>query len=187
MTNLDSVLKSKNIILLTKVCIVKVMVFPVVIYGCDSWTIKKAGCRQIDAIKLRCWRRLLNIPWTARRSNQSILKEVNPEYSLEGLMILYPADAKSWLIRKDAHAEKEGRQEEKGMTGRDGWTTSLTQRTQVWAISGKWWRIGKSGMLQPTESKESDTTEQLNNNKNNTPTLLVTTHYCHPKVFLPRT
>jgi len=81
MTNLDSVLKSKDITLLTKVCIVKVMVFPVVTYGCESWTIKKAECRRIDAFELWHWRRFLRVPWTARRSKQSILKEINPEYS----------------------------------------------------------------------------------------------------------
>ena len=87
MTNLDSVLKSKDITLPTKVCIVKVMVFPVVMYGCESWTIKKAECQRIDAFELWCWRRLLRVPWTTKRSNQSILKEINPEYSLEGLML----------------------------------------------------------------------------------------------------
>ena len=87
MTNLDSILKSRNITLLTKVCIVKAMVFPAVIYRCESWTIKKAKSRKIDAFKLWCWRRLLKFPSTARRSNQSILKEINPEYSLEGLML----------------------------------------------------------------------------------------------------
>ena len=87
MTNLDSVLKRKDIILLTKVHIVKAMVFPVVMYGCERWTIKKAVCRRIDVFKLWCWRKLLRIPWTARRSNQSILKEINPECSLEGLML----------------------------------------------------------------------------------------------------
>ena len=87
MTNLDSILKSRNITLLTKVCIVKAMVFPVIIYGCVSWTIKKAECWRNDAIELWCWRRLLGVPWTARRSNQSILKEISPEYSLEGLML----------------------------------------------------------------------------------------------------
>ena len=81
MTNLDSILKSRDITLLTKVRIVKAIVFPVVMYGCESWTIKKAQCRRIDAFKLWCWRRLLRAPWTARRSNQSILKEINPEYS----------------------------------------------------------------------------------------------------------
>ena len=87
MTNLDSVLKSRDITLPMKVHIVKAMVFPVVTYGCESWTIKKAECQRIDSFKLWCWRRLLRVPWTARRSNQSILKEINPEYSLEGLML----------------------------------------------------------------------------------------------------
>jgi len=87
MTNLDSVLKSRDITLPTKVCVVKTMVFPVVMYRFGSWTIKKAECQIIDAFKLWCWRRLLRVPWTARRSNQSILKEVSPEYSLEGLML----------------------------------------------------------------------------------------------------
>ena len=87
MTNLDSILKSRDITLLTKVCLVKAMVFPVVLYGCESWTIKKAEHRRTDAFELWCWRRLLRIPWTARRSNQSILKEINPEYSLEGLIL----------------------------------------------------------------------------------------------------
>ena len=86
MTNLDSVLKSRDITLLTKVYTVKAMVFPVVMYGCESWTIKKAGCQRIDAFELWCWKRLPRVPWTARRSNQSILKEINPEYLLEGLM-----------------------------------------------------------------------------------------------------
>ena len=86
MTNLDSVLKGRNITLPTIVYIVKAMVFPVVMYGCESWTIKKAECQRIDAFKLCCWRRLLKVPWTARRSHQSILREINPEYSLEGLM-----------------------------------------------------------------------------------------------------
>ena len=86
-TNLDSIFKSRDITLLTKVFLVKAMVFPVVMYGCESWTIKKAECRRIDAFELRCWRRLLRVPWTARRSNQSILKEISPEYSLEGPML----------------------------------------------------------------------------------------------------
>ena len=87
MTNLDSILKSRDITLLSNVCLVKAMVFPVVRYGCESWTIKKAGHRRIDAFELWCWRRLLRVPRTARRSNQSILKEISPEYSLEGLML----------------------------------------------------------------------------------------------------
>ena len=87
MTNLDSILKGRNITLPTKVCLVKAMVFPVVIYGCERWTIKKAECQRTDAFELWCWRRLLIVSWTARRSNQSILKEISPEYSLEGLML----------------------------------------------------------------------------------------------------
>ena len=87
MTNLDSVLKSEDITLLTKVHRVKAMVFPVVMLGCESWTIRKAECRRIDAFELWCWRRLLRVPWTAKRSNQSILREINPEYSWEGLML----------------------------------------------------------------------------------------------------
>ena len=87
MTNLDSILKSRDIILSTKVHLVKAMIFPVVMYGFESWTIKKAECRRIDAFKMWCWRRFLRVPRTARRSNQSILKEVNPEYSLEGPML----------------------------------------------------------------------------------------------------
>ena len=87
MTNLDSVLKSRDIILLTMVCLVKAVVLPLVVYGCESWTVKKAECQRIDAFELWCWRRLLRVPWTARRSSQSILKEIRPEYSLEGLML----------------------------------------------------------------------------------------------------
>ena len=87
MTNLDSILKNREITLLTKVCLVKAMVFPLVMYGCERWTIKKAECQRIDAFELWCWGRLLRVPWAARRSNQSILKEISPEYSLEGLML----------------------------------------------------------------------------------------------------
>ena len=87
MTNLDRILKSRDITLLTKVLLVKAMVFPVVMYGCESWTVKKDECQRIDAFELWCWRRLLRVPWTARRSNQSILKEISPGWSLEGLML----------------------------------------------------------------------------------------------------
>ena len=88
MTNLDSILKSRDIPLLTKVCIVEPMIFPVVMYGCESWTVRKAKRQRIDAFELWCWRRLLRVPWTARKSNQSILKEMSPEYSWEGLMLM---------------------------------------------------------------------------------------------------
>ena len=87
MTNLDSILERRDVTLPTKVCLVKAMVLPVVMYGCESWTVKKAECRRIDAFELWCWRRLLRVSWTARRSNQSIPKEINPEYTLEGLML----------------------------------------------------------------------------------------------------
>ena len=98
MTNLDSILKSRDITLPTKIHIVKAMAFPLVMYGGEIWTIKKAECQRIDDSELWCWKRLLRVPWTARRSNQSILKEINPEYSLEGLMLklkLWPPDVKS--------------------------------------------------------------------------------------------
>ena len=122
MTKLDSILKSRDITLPTKVRLVKAMIFPVVMYGCKSWTIKKAECRRIDAFELWCWRRLLRVPWTVRRSNQSILKEISPGCSLERLMlklklpILWPPDAKSWLICKDPDVGKDWRLEEKGTT-----------------------------------------------------------------------
>ena len=87
MTNLDSILKSRDVTLSTKVCLIKAMVFPVVMYGCESWTVKKAECQRIDAFEMWCWRRLLRVPWTTRRSNHPILKEISPEYSLEGLML----------------------------------------------------------------------------------------------------
>ena len=100
MTNLDSILKSRDITLLTKVRIVKAMFFPVVMYRCESWTIKKAKCRRVDAFELWCWRRLLRVPWTARRSNQSILKEINPEYSLEGLLLKLKLQYFGHLMRR---------------------------------------------------------------------------------------
>ena len=113
MTNIDSILKSRDITLPTKIHIVKAMVFPAVMYGCESWTIKKAECQRIDIFEMWCWRRLLRVPWTARISNQSILKEISPEYSLEGLMlelkilILCPPDVKSQPIGKDPDAGKD--------------------------------------------------------------------------------
>ena len=102
MTNLDSILKSRDITLSAKVCLVKAMVFPVVMYGCESWTIEKAEHRRIDAFELWCWRRLLRVTWTARRSNQSILKEISPEYSLEGLMLKLKLQYFGHLKQKDS-------------------------------------------------------------------------------------
>ena len=125
MTNPESILKSRNITLLTKVHLVKAMVFPVVMYGCESWTIRKAEHWRIDAFELWCWRRLLKVPRTARRSNQSILKGINPEYSLEGLMLklkfqywttcIQATDAKNWLMGK-TDTGKDWRREGRGMT-----------------------------------------------------------------------
>ena len=106
MNNLDSILKSRDITLSTKVCLVKAMVFPVIMYGYESWTIKKAECRRIDAFELWCWRRLLRVPWPARRSNQSILKEINTEYSLEGLMLKLKLQYAGHLMRRTDSLEK---------------------------------------------------------------------------------
>ena len=125
MTNLDNILKSRGITLPTKVHLIKAMVFPVAMYGCESWATNRAECRRIDAFELWCWRRLLRVPWTARRSNQSILKEISPEYSLEELMLKLklqyfgPSDAKNWLLGKDPDAGKDWRQREMGMTEDD--------------------------------------------------------------------
>ena len=106
MTNLDSILKIRDIILLTKVCLVKAMVFPMVMYGCESWTIKKAEHQRIDAFELWCWRRLLRVPWTARKSNQSILKEISPGYSLKGLMLKLKLQYFGHLIKRTNSPEK---------------------------------------------------------------------------------
>ena len=120
MTNLDSILKSRDITLPTKVHLVKAMAFPVIMYGYESWTIKKAECWRVDAFELWCWRRLLKVPWTARRSNQSILKEIHPGCSFERTdaeaetPILWQPDVKSWLIGKDPDAGRDCGQEEKG-------------------------------------------------------------------------
>ena len=154
MTNLDSIFKSRDITLPTKVCLVKAMVFPVVMYGCESWTIKKAECQRIDAFELWCWRRLLRVPWTARRSNQSILKEISPGCSLEGLMLRLKLqyfglpDAKSWLTGKDPDAGKRLKARGEGNDrGWDGWMASSTRWTWVWVDSGSWWWAGRPGML----------------------------------------
>ena len=106
MINLDSILKSRDITLSTKVCLVKAMVFPLVMQGCKSWTIKKVECQRIDAFELWCWRRLLRVPWTARRSNQSILKEISPEYSLEGPMLKLKLQYFDHLMRRADSLEK---------------------------------------------------------------------------------
>ena len=154
----DSILKSRDITLPTKVCIAKAVVFPVVMYECESWTTKKAESWRIDTFKLWCWRTLLRVPWTARRSNQSILKEINPECLLEGLMLKMKLQNFGHLMWRTDSLEKtlmlgmiEGGREEDNR-GWDGWIASPTQQTWVWANSRRWWRTGKSGMLQYMES-----------------------------------
>ena len=157
MTNLDSLLKSRDITLPTKIHLVKAMVFPVVMYGCESWTIKKAEHWRIDALELWCWRRLLRVPWTARRSNQSILKEIIPKYGKTDAgaetPILWAPDVKNWLIGKDSDAGKDWGQEEKGTTGWNDWVASLTWWTWVWASSRCWWWTGKPGMMRSMGSQ----------------------------------
>ena len=159
MTNLDSILKSRGITLPTKVCLVKAMVFPVVMYGCENWTIKKAECRRIDAFELWCWRRLLRVPWTARRSNQSIIKEISPGCSLEGLMLKLKLQYFGHLMRRVDSFEKilmlrgivgrrrRGRQRLRWL---DGITDSMEW---VWVDSGSWWWTGRPGVLCPWVAK----------------------------------
>ena len=174
MTNLDSVLKSRDITLPTKIRLVKAMVFPVVMYRCASWTINKAERWRIDAFELWCWRRLLTVPWTARRSNQSILKEISPGCSLEGLMltiglldyltpILWPPDVKSWLIRKDPDAGKDWGQEEKGMSEDEmaGWHQRLDGHGFGWT-PGVGDGQGDLVCCSSWDHKELDMTEKLN-------------------------
>ena len=162
MTNLDSVLKSRDITLLIKACIVKAMVFPVVMYRSESRTIKKAKCLRIDAFKLCCWRRLLRVPWTARRSNQSILKEIKFEYSLEGLM-LKPRDVKSWLTGchqyPDAGKDWEKRETEDEMVGWHHWLNGQEFEHTQGDSEGQ----GSLVCCTPSGGKELDMTYQLNN------------------------
>ena len=165
MTNLDSILRTKDITLPTKVCLVKVMVFPVVMYGCESWTIKKGEHWIIDAFELWCWRRLLRVPWTARRSNKSILKEISPEYSLEELMLKLKLQYFGHLMWRTDSLEKTliwerlkaGAKGDDRVYGR--WMASLTWWTWVWVSLGSWWWTEKPGVMQ---SKELGMTEWLN-------------------------
>ena len=166
MTKLDSILKGRDITLPTKVHLVKAMVFPVVMYGCESWTVKEAEHRRIDAFELWCWRRLLRVPWTTRRSNQSIL-EISPGCSLEGLMlkltpVLWPPHAKSWLIGKDSDAGRDCGQE-KGTTEDEmpGWHHWLDGRESEWT-PGVGDGQGGLAFCDSWGHKESDTTERLN-------------------------
>ena len=157
MTNLYSILKSRGITLPAKVHLVKTMISPVIRYGCESWIIKKAECQRIDAFEVWCWRRLLRVPWTASRFNQSILKEISSEYSLKGLRLKLKLQysgtwSKNWLIWKDPDARKYWRQE-RGDRGWNGWVASPTQWTWVWVTSGSWWRTGRPGVLQSVGSQ----------------------------------
>ena len=162
MTNLDSILKSRYIILSTKVPLVKALVFPVVMYGCESWTIKKAERLRIDAFELWYWRRLLRVPWTARRSNQSILKEINPEYSLEGLMLKLKLQYFGHLMRRVDSFEKtlmlrkvEGRRRRgwQRMRWLDGITDSMDTSLS---------KLRELACCSPWGLKELDSTEWLN-------------------------
>ena len=159
MTNPDSILKSRDITLPTKICLVKTMVFPVVMYECESWTIKKAEHRRIDTFELWCWRRLSRVPWTARRFNQSILKEISPEYSLERLMLKLKLQYFGHLMQGADSFEKtlmlanikEGRRGDG--RGWNGWTALPTRWTWAWVNSGSCWWRGKPGALQSMGSQ----------------------------------
>ena len=154
MTNLDSILKSRDITLSTKVHLDKAIVFPVVMYGCDSWTIKKAEHWRIDVFELWCWRRLLRVPWTARISNQSILKEISPEYSLGRLMLKLNLQYLATWWEELTNWKRPWCQErlrvggEEDDRGINGWMASPTRWTWVWVSSRSWWWTGKSGVLQ---------------------------------------
>ena len=160
MTNLDSILRSRDITLPTKVHLVKAMVFPVVMYGCESWTVKKAECWRIDAFELWYWRRLLRVSWTARGSNQSILREISLEYSLKGVMLKLKLQYFGHLCEELTHLKRLWCQERLKAGGEgvdrgwDGWMASLTQWTLVWVNSG----VG-DGQGVHRGSKELDTTE----------------------------
>ena len=189
MTNLDNILKSTDITLQAKVHLVKAVVFPVVMYGCESWTIKKVEHWKIDAFELWCWRRLLRVPWTARRSNQSILKEISPEYSLEGLMLKLKLHYFGYLMWRTDSLEKTlmlGKIDVGGEgdnRGWDGWMASPTQWTWVWVSSGSRWWAGKPGVLQST--LRVDKTEWLNWLKSDYQSLInVYWYFCISKISL---
>ena len=159
-----------NITLLTKVHLVKAMVFPVVMYGCESWTIKQAESQRMDACELWCWWRLLRVPWTARRSNQSILKEsvlnINwKDWCWSWYSNILATWAKNWLIWKDPDAGKDWREKKGGEgddRGWDVWMTPSSKWTWVWANSGIWWKTGKPGVLQAMGSQSRTGLTELN-------------------------
>ena len=149
MNNLDSIFKSIDITLSTKVCVVKAMVFPVVMHGCQNWTIKKAECQRIDVFELCHWRRLLRVPWTATRSNQSILKEMSPGCSLEGLVLKVKLQYFGHLMWRDDSFEKTlmlGKIEGKRRRVRMRWLDGITN-SWVWVDSRSWWWTGRPGVL----------------------------------------
>ena len=156
MTNLDSILKNRDITFSAKVHLVKAMVFPVVMYRCESWTIQKAECWRIDAFELWCWRRLLRVPWTARRSNQFILKEISPEYSFSPsrLTLKLKLQTLATWCEELTHWKRPWCWErlktggERDDRGWDGWMASLTQQTWVWINSRSWWWTGRPDVLQ---------------------------------------
>ena len=162
------ILTQCQITLPTKVRLVKAMVFPVVIYGCDNWTIKKAEHRRIDGFELWCWRRHLRVPWTSRRSNQSILREISPEYSLEGLMLKLKLQSFGYLMRRTSSLKRPYCWErlKVGGEGDDkGWDCGMaspTQWTWVWVNSGSWWWTGRAGVLQSMGLQRVWGTEGLN-------------------------
>ena len=164
MTNIDGILKSRDITLPTKVHLVKAMVFPVVMYGCESWTVKKAECRSIDAFELWCWRRLLRVPWTAKRSNQSILKEISPGCSLEGLMLKLKLQSLATSCEELTHWKRLWCWEGLGAGGEgdnrgwDGWMAPLTQWTWVWAShrERKVWKWTVKRWLKAQHSENED-------------------------------
>ena len=154
MTNLDSILKSRDITLLTKVCLVKAMVFPVVMYGCESWTLKRAEHRRIDAFELWCWRRLLRVPWTAKRFNQSILKETVLGVHWKNWCWSWNSNPLATSCKELTHLKRPWCWERLKAVGEGdkrgwyGWMASPTWWTWVWASSGSWWWTGKPGVLQ---------------------------------------
>ena len=154
MTNLDSILKSRDITLSTKIHLVRAMVFPVVTYGCESWMVKKAECWRIDAFEVWCWRRLWRVPWAARRCNQSILKEISPACSLEGLMLKLNSNILATSRRELTHLKRPWCWERLREGGEgddrwwDGWMASPTQWTWVWVDSGSWWWTGRPSVLE---------------------------------------